>query len=83
MLQRVDKYRPVILIVGILCCQRLQLVGDIFLLPHEAHEHVLVRQFLLIALGDEAVEHVVVLHGGMTTDGLETAMVVREDQSVG
>ena len=40
-------------------------VGDIALVDHEAHEHVLVGQFLLESLGIEAVEHIVVLHRGV------------------
>ena len=83
MLQRVNKYCPVVSIVRITLCQCFQLVGDVLLLAHEAHEHILVRQLLFIALGDEAVEHVVVLHGGMTANRLEAAVVVRENQSVG
>ena len=46
----------------LLYSEAVHIVGDVFLIDHEAHEHVLVWQFLLIALGIEAVEHIVVLH---------------------
>ena len=63
--------------------QGLHVRRYVALLLHEAHEHVLVGQFLGVALGVEAVEHVVVLHGGVRAYGLETAVVVGEHQSVG
>ena len=38
-------------------------IGDILLLHHEAHKHILIRQFLLEGLGIETIEHIVVLYG--------------------
>ena len=59
-----------------LCCY-------ILLVAHEADKHILVWQFLVVALGIEAVEHVVVLHRRMTVYGREATVVVCEDKSVG
>ena len=36
-----------------------------------------------VRLGEKPLEHIVVVHGGVRADALETAMVVGEDQSVG
>ena len=63
--------------------ETLELVGDVALVDHEAYEHVLVGQFLGIGLGVEAVEHIVMLHGRVAAYGLEAAVVVGEDESVG
>ena len=58
-------------------------VGDVLLADHEGYEHVLVGQLLLVALGVETVEHVVVVNGGVGADGFKTAVMIGEDQSVG
>ena len=63
--------------------QRHHTIRYVLLLNHKADEQVLVGQFLLVALGHKAVEHVVVLYGGMAANGVETAMVIGEDQSFG
>ena len=62
--------------------QFVQLVCHIFLLNHETHEEIFVRQFFLIAVGDKAVEHVVMFHSRMAADRLEAAVVVGEYQAV-
>ncbi len=72
---------------AVLGAHGLQAVGyhpwsDILLLLHKADEHILIGQFLIIALGHESVEHVVVLYCGMRADGLKAAVVIGEDQSV-
>ena len=54
-----------------------------FWLYHKTDEEVLVWQFFFKRLGVEAVQHVVVLYGRVLPDGIETAMVVGEYQSVG
>ena len=43
----------------------------------------IVGQLLLVALGIETVEHVVVVNGGVGADGFKTAVMIGEDQSVG
>ncbi len=59
-----------------------QFVGNILLFHHKANEHVLVRQFLFIRLGIEAVQHIVVVNGRMGTDSFESAVVVSKHESV-
>ncbi len=81
-LQRVEQLGTLVARL-VLITQLHHLVGNVVLVDHEAHEHVFVRQLLLVGLGIEAVQHVVVLHGGVAADGLEAAMVVGEYQSVG
>ena len=81
-LQAVGQFAA-LLVVQLLIAQAHEFVGNIFLVNHETYEHVLVGQFFLEALGKEAVEHVVVLHGRVASDSLETAMVIGEYQSVG
>ena len=63
--------------------ERLHVGSDVFLLLHEAHEHVLVRQLLGEALCEETVEHVVVVHGRVGAYAFEATVVVSEHQSVG
>ena len=58
-------------------------IGDILLLHHKAHEHILIRQLLLEGLGIEAIQHIVVLHSRMRADSLETTVVIGEHQSIG
>ena len=82
-LQRVNEFAPVIIGYVPLLGFGPKAVGDVLLRTHERDEHVLVGQFFLVALGDKAVQHIVVFHGGMAADGLETAVVVGENQSVG
>ena len=60
-----------------------QFLGHILLFHHKAHKHVFVGQFFLVGLGIEAIEHIVVLHGRVTSDGFKTAVVVGKHQSVG
>ena len=55
----------------------------VFLVDHKADEHILVWQFLRIVFGHKAVQHIVVFNGGVASDGLETAVVVGENESVG
>ena len=57
-------------------------VGNVFLIHHEAHEHVLVGQLFLIGFCIESVEHVVVLHSGVTAYCLETTVMIGEYQSI-
>ena len=61
----------------------LQILGHILLLHHEAHEHILIGQFLFITLGSEAIEHIIMLYGRMASDGLKAAVVIGEYQSIG
>ena len=58
-------------------------VGDVLLFYHETDEEVFVRQLFLIALGIEAVQHVVMLDGRVLADGVETTVVVGKHQAVG
>ena len=80
--QRVDEH--FLLVDGHLLEAELHhLVGDVLLLNHERNEHVGIGQFLFVRIGDEAIEHVVVLHGGVGADSFEAAVVVGEHQAVG
>ena len=63
--------------------EAVQFVGDILLVYHEADEEVLVGQFLLVGVGHEAVQHIVVLDGAVASDSVEAAVVVGEYQAVG
>ena len=62
--------------------EAVEISRDVFLLNHEAHEELFIRQFFLVAVGHEAIQHVVVLYGRVTTDSLEAAMVIGKHESV-
>ena len=81
-LQRVDEL-VLCLSVEHVDTQGLQARCDVALAFHKRHEHVLVGQFLSVALGYEAVDHVVVLYGRVGADGLEATVVIGEDEAVG
>ena len=80
-LQRIDEFIA-LLVVEFLVSEAHHLIGYIFLFNHKAYEHILVRQFLCVRFCKETVEHVVVLHGRVASDSLETAMVVGKYQTV-
>ena len=63
-LQRVEQ-SSLLLAAHIVDAEGLQPARNVALLNHEAHEHILVGQLLLVGLGIEAVEHIVVLNGGV------------------
>ena len=63
--------------------QAADLFRNIFLTAHETYEHVFVRKFFCTCPGYKSFEHIVVLYGRVTSDGFESTMVVRKDQSVG
>ena len=63
--------------------QRVEIGCDVLLLNHEAHEEVLIGQFFLVTVRYEAIQHVIVLHSRVRTNGLEAAVVVRKHESIG
>ena len=80
-LQRIDEFIA-LLVVEFLVSEAHHLIGYILLFNHKADEHILVRQFLCVRFSKETVEHIVVLHGRVASDSLETAMVVGKYQTV-
>lgn len=63
--------------------ESLEALAYVLLLNHETNEEVFVRKLFFIALGIEAVEHVVVLHGRVAAYCLKTAVMVGEYKAVG
>ena len=80
-LQRIDEFIA-LLVVEFLVSEAHHLIGYILLFNHKADEHILVRQFLCVRFSKETVEHIVVFHGRVASDSLETAMVVGKYQTV-
>ena len=80
-LQRIDEFIA-LFVVEFVVSEAHHLVGYILLLNHKADEHILVRQFLCVRFCKETIEHIVVLHGRVASDSLETAMVVGKYQTV-
>src|SRR5574344_1556371 len=80
-LQRIDEFIT-LFVVEFLVSEAHHLIGYILLFNHKADEHILVRQFLCVRFSKETVEHIVVLHGRVASDSLETAMVVGKYQTV-
>ncbi len=63
--------------------QRFEPRRDVLLLSHEGDVEALAWQFRPDGIGNKSVLQPVVLHGGELSDGVESTVVVSEQQSVG
>ena len=80
-LERVEEMVPLVF-VHLLDAQGVKHWGDVLLLHHKRDEEILVGQFFFVGVRHEAVQHIVVLHRRVRTDGLEAAVVVGKHKPV-
>ena len=82
-LQRVDEEIARAFLCTLFVAKGVEQVGDILLFYHKAHEEILVWQLFFVGVGYETIEHIVVLHSRVRTDGLKATVVIGKYQTIG